>query len=476
MKPSPKDRARYLKTPVMASWLWEQGYRLDAPPFLSGAVEARKLIDSLHLRKDKLKMLTKGFNGGIYNGPQFSRTYVDDPEYGVPFLGSTDMLEADLSRLPLLSKKKAYSSKLSYLEVKEGMILISCSGTIGRMGFVRPDMVGMWSSQHVMKVVPDPEKIPPGYLYAFLSSKFGVPLITGGTYGAIIQHIEPHHISNIEIPRLGETEKEIDILITSAANLRSNASNEINLAVNNLLRELNLNQLKVRSASKFGISIIQYSQLDNRLDATYHAKIAREIEVLLRKTGHPIRKLTDVTKKLFKPPIFKRLWVDDEAHGKLFISGQDAYKIKSENKRFVSFRTPKFNDFIIKYGWVVFQAAGQVYGLFGQPLFVSGWIENSFCADDMYRIVPHDVKDGAYLYAFFRTSYGQILLKRQASGESIPRIWDPQMSKIVVPWLDESIRRKIGQQIIDAHEKYREALQLEEAAMRIIENAIEGAS
>ena len=193
-----------LKNPVMASWMRAQGARLDAPPFLSGAIEARKLLELLSVKKEPLASLTKGHNGGIFNGPQFSRTYVDDPEHGVPFVGSSDMLQADLSQLPLLRKQNAYSPGLSYLRLEEGMTLISCSGTIGRMVYVRPEMAGMWSSQHVMKVVPDPDHILPGYLYAFLSSKFGLPLVVGGTYGAIIQHIEPYHIANLPVPRLGK--------------------------------------------------------------------------------------------------------------------------------------------------------------------------------------------------------------------------------------------------------------------------------
>ena len=89
------------------------------------------------------------------------------------------------------------------------------------MAYVRPDMDGMWSfSEHVMNVVPDPDRILPGYLYAFLSSKFGVPLVVGGTYGAIIQHIEPHHIANLPVPRLGEKiETRVHRLIQEAAEL-----------------------------------------------------------------------------------------------------------------------------------------------------------------------------------------------------------------------------------------------------------------
>jgi type I restriction enzyme S subunit len=143
-----------IKSPVRLSWLYEYGARLDAQPFVSGAIEARETIKGL-TTWEPLRTLTRGHNGGIFNGPQFSRTYVNDPRYGVPFVGSTDMNEAELSRLPRLRKRDAFSSRLAFLELQEGMTLISCSGTIGRMAYVRPSMVGMWSSQHVMKVAPN---------------------------------------------------------------------------------------------------------------------------------------------------------------------------------------------------------------------------------------------------------------------------------------------------------------------------------
>ena len=93
------------------------------------------------------------------------------------------------------------------LVVHAGWTLITCSGTIGRMAYARPDMEGMAGSQHFMRVVPDAEKIPPGYLYAYLSSKFGVPLVVGGTYGAIIQHIEPEHIADLRFRASGNGSK-----------------------------------------------------------------------------------------------------------------------------------------------------------------------------------------------------------------------------------------------------------------------------
>jgi type I restriction enzyme S subunit len=190
-----------LKNPVMASWLREQGFRLDAPPFLSGAIEAQKLLEQLPVKKEPLASLTQG-ELGIFHAGRVKRNWVTEPEYGVPFLSSTDILQADLSRLSLISQRVvAENPKLT---IHKDWSLITRSGSIGRMTYTRPDMDGMACSEDVLRVAPDLDRILPGYLYAFLSSKFGVPLVVGGTYGAIIQHIEPHHIANLPVPRLSE--------------------------------------------------------------------------------------------------------------------------------------------------------------------------------------------------------------------------------------------------------------------------------
>ena len=88
------------------------------------------------------------------------------------------MLEADLTNTPLLLSKDAKSNKLAYLEVEPGMTLISCAGQVlGRVFYARPDMKGFWSSQDLIKVVADRNKIFPGYLNAFLKSRFGIPVV-----------------------------------------------------------------------------------------------------------------------------------------------------------------------------------------------------------------------------------------------------------------------------------------------------------
>jgi type I restriction enzyme, S subunit len=73
---------------IPSTWLENNGRRLDCGPYMSGAVEAKELLKK-HSTVP-LQDLTAGHNGGIFNGPRFPRVYVQDPEHGVPFLGSTD--------------------------------------------------------------------------------------------------------------------------------------------------------------------------------------------------------------------------------------------------------------------------------------------------------------------------------------------------------------------------------------------------
>ena len=213
---------------VPSAWLEQQGRRLDCGPYLSGAIEARLLLTGLPVRCAELRDLTSGHDGGIYNGPKFARNYVSDPSHGVPFLSSSGMLYAEFCQVGLLRKSDAVSARLAYLRLEEGMTLISCSGTIGRMAYTRPEMAGMWSSQHVLKIAPNPDKVRPGYLYAFLRGRFGFPLVVGGTYGAIVQHIEPRHIADLPVPLAPDAiQDDAHRLVTEAAEMRTRASAEL---------------------------------------------------------------------------------------------------------------------------------------------------------------------------------------------------------------------------------------------------------
>ena len=153
---------------VRSTWLEEQGRRLDCHPYLSDAMESTSILSRLSAKKTPLRELTREGMAGIFNDPRFARSYVRDEEHGMPFLDSTDILRADLSFVPLLAKRQVQARP--ELVIEPSWTLISCSGTVGRMVFSRPDMSGMAGSQDFMRVIADENKVLPGYLHAYLGS------------------------------------------------------------------------------------------------------------------------------------------------------------------------------------------------------------------------------------------------------------------------------------------------------------------
>ena len=70
-----------------------------------------------------------------------------------------------------------------------------------------------------------------GVLYSYLASVYGQTLLTQGSFGAVIQHIEPSFISSLPIPQFGEAfQKEVDALIQESTHLREEAADALNEA------------------------------------------------------------------------------------------------------------------------------------------------------------------------------------------------------------------------------------------------------
>jgi type I restriction enzyme, S subunit len=59
---------------VPSSWLEKEGRRLDSGPYLSGAMEAKVILERLREKKTPLKNVTKDGIHGIFNGPRFPRS------------------------------------------------------------------------------------------------------------------------------------------------------------------------------------------------------------------------------------------------------------------------------------------------------------------------------------------------------------------------------------------------------------------
>jgi type I restriction enzyme, S subunit len=457
-----------VKNPVMASWLVGEGARLDAPPFLSDALEARYLLKHLPVRKQNLNSLTCGHDGGIFNGPMFARSYVDDPEHGVPFLGSSEMLWADLSHLPLLSKKSALSPRLSFLRLEEGMTLISCSGTIGKTVYVRPDMVGLWSSQHIMKVVPNSNLVKPGYLYAFLSSKYGKAQVTAGTYGAIIQHIEPRHIATVSVPRLELVEEEVHHLVVRGAAKRNQASIFRGEALAQILAALTWSPSTERSIH----TVASSADAVRRMDAFPHSlPISRAKQFLTSRP--PSVRLGSKAQKIFEPNRGPRMKVEDITFGVPFLSSTEVFKVDPVGDYLISRRTPHFSDLLVSDKDILLPRSGQVGGIIGRAVLPLPTYYGDAATEHLVRVRCRSQADAFYLWAVLASDPGYLAAVGTAYGSSIPSLDCELLSELEVPWFNEKSRGRIVEPVSKMIALQASAIQDERKAVSLVESAIQ---
>lgn len=460
---------------VPFSWIPRWGYRLDVEPFVGGAVEMRVYLEKAPYPKEALHEVTTGHNGGIYNGPMFRRNYVDSREHGVPFLTSGSMLRADLTDVGLLRRKDAESTKLGYLRLTRGTTLISCSGSIGRTVYTRPDMEGMWASQDIMKVVPDPGKIPSGFLFAFLSSKFGVPMVTSGTYGAIIQHIEPEHIGGLLVPRLGEAiEVEAHMLVEGAASNRSKAVELRSQALEELRSNLDLPDMTMEGTPLTFAAFELTSLSLGRLDAAYHSPpgvIA--VEALKR---YEQTMLFGEVAEVFQTNIFKRPYVSDPQYGYPYFSGAELFTYDPPPRGYLRKKAPGIDQYVVKRDWLLMQDAGQLGGLIGRVTRVSAEQDGGVVSNHLIRIVAQNRENAGYLFALFSSPIGYRAVIRNAFGSSIPQLESTHIGQIRIPWPDRKVREQIADPVLTSWDLEDEASERDRQAVALVERTIEEAA
>ncbi|GAA1275970.1 restriction endonuclease subunit S [Pseudonocardia aurantiaca] len=468
-----------LENPVRLEWLLQQNLRLDARPYVGGAFDARDLLKLLTVPTDTLASLTTGHAGGLYNGPIFRRIFVNDRQHGVPFLGSADMLESDLSHLPLLRREDAESAKLAFLRVSPGTTFISCSGTVGRVVYARPDMVGSWSSQDTIKVVADPERIRPGYLFTVLASRFGTAILINSRSGTGIRHLEPAQVADLPIPRFGgDVEGRIHDLVEEAAVLRAAYQRKLVAATEDLFTSAGLPELidldwHARPRD-LGFSVNAADAVTLR--ALNHSPRARWVADRIRSVPH--RTLSDICSngEISSGSRFTRVPAQP-GHGSLLVGQRQGFWMRPEG-RWISTRDSP--DDVNAADETVLIARRGTLGeseVYCRSILVTGsWLQFAY-TEDFLRVASGDSDvPGAYLFALFRSGAAFRLLRSLSSGGKQQDIHDVLRGDIPVPVCTPIDRERIAETVRSAHRDRDLADRREDEAFAALDAAVEGAT
>lgn len=197
------------------------GNRLDA----SYHVPTVQAIEQ-HLQKTAKEIVRVGdsrISQSVILPGRFKRVYVEEGS-GIVFFSGKNISELDPSDKKYLSFSQHDEKIKNELTIREGMILVTCSGTIGKTTFVPKHWDGWAMTHDIIRLVPANNEIS-GYIYAWLSSPYARELINRFTYGAVVGHIEKEHILRVSVPLLRDenTQEKINNWVLTANRKRTEA-------------------------------------------------------------------------------------------------------------------------------------------------------------------------------------------------------------------------------------------------------------
>jgi hypothetical protein len=462
-----------LDDPVLASWLTDQGCRLDPGPYVSEVYAARMYLRRVP-RTEPLRDVTER----VFHPGRFRREWTTDPDYGVPFLGSADIFEADLSNVPMITKKSFAAT--SKLPLEPGWTLITCSGmTAGRVTYARRGMHGYACSQDVMRAVPNLDRIPSGYLYTFLASRYGIPIIKGGIYGTSVRHIEPGHIADLPVPRFdGSVEQDIDTLIVDAMAMRQRYEEGVRTATDDLFHSAGLAELLDFRWHDQGrdLDFSITSPTTTSLRALNFAPRAQAIIARLRSVRH--RTLGNICEGgiLRTGARFKRIDAQPP-HGVRLIGQRQAFWLRPEGRWIDPNAAPAD---IRQQDETVLIAAHGTLGeteVFSRSILVTGrWLEHAY-SQDFVRVLSGDRDiSGAYLFAFMRSDAVFRMLRSMSVGGKQQEYHPVLLRKLPVPECPAADRARIAETVRNAYRDRDEADRKEDQAFALLDDAMREAA
>lgn len=189
---------------IMSSSLDGETLKLNPQFFLPSLNQTIKRIVSLDGNGFSVERLGDGHASRIWKGARFKREDLETDQIGtetVPyFTPSAVFMRGDGVKLLDLSRCQAKRKAviLAHRAV-EGEILITRSGTIGRIAVVGPSLQGVLLSDDLIRVWIEDRDVR-AFVLQFLKSPEGQDQLRRNEYGTVQQHLEPAHVADLLLP------------------------------------------------------------------------------------------------------------------------------------------------------------------------------------------------------------------------------------------------------------------------------------
>ena len=304
----------------------------------------------------------------------------------------------------------------------------------------------------------------------------GSRFVTGSTYGAIVQHIEPAHIADLPVPLAPDAvQKEAHRLVTEAAELRTKASAELRAVIREMEEAAGLPPLDVRYVGvRPDTSLVRASTLGGRMDSLFHSLYHRSVLEPLLRLPHERRTIVgDLAERVFKPPMFKKIPVADPRFGLPLFSTAAILRSDPDTDDLLSRRAKGFENLIVNKTTVLIPADGQLNGIIGHPVLPIGDVVGGTVNNHAIRLFCANEHIAGYLFAGLSSEYARRQLKARAYGSSIPSLDETGVSGVVLPLLDDEQMESLGLRAFAVRTARHEAVIKEREARSLVERWIE---
>ncbi|MDJ1169749.1 restriction endonuclease subunit S [Roseofilum sp. BLCC_M154] len=466
---TPTTEPDKLSTTVSLKEVFDAGVRLEGSCF---NIEARNAVAQLRASDFPLISLY-GENAlcqEAHNAFRFKRIYVS-PERGVPFLSSSDIISLRPKIENFLSRKQ--TSRLDKLLVKMWDVLISCSGTIGNVALATETFTGKALSQHAIRLRAN-DADTAGYITAFLRSRYGRPQLTQATYGSVVVHIEPQHLTRIVIPDLHPLRRiAIGRLMCEAGQCRDEANRLLDEADKLLHERLNLPYLDTLTPKSKGYvtSTVKASELAGRLEGSFHDPTALQAQQQLKELPVEVTTVGDerVTREVRAITKFrKRTYVDKG--GIPLLSSKQLFQVDPVDVKGLAkgAHTKDLPEIQLEENMICVTRSGTIGRVQIVPAYMAKWTASEHAT----RFLAASDMNPGYLYAWLVSDYGNRLITRNSYGSVILEVDREMFESIPIPLPAASIINEIGDLVLKANQLRDEAWQKERDAIGQIETLI----
>lgn len=462
--------------PVSALDLQTEGARLTAGFHLSEDQQAVARLKRLAERSvPLLELCTKR---GIFRGPIFKRIYATNSDYGVPYVSARDLMQAEIRPTSFLSR--THGGLLDELKLEQGMILVTCSGmNLGDAIWVQGDLSSFCATHDLIRVCPNSDRIPGGYLFSFLRGRYGHAWIRKQIYGGNIKHIEPTHIASLPVPRLSsQMETRVHELVDESSRLLNGYRRDIAAATDVLFSTVGLSDIATSewhsSGPDLGFSS-RFPRADSFRALNFNPRFEALCQSIQRGPWKPLGRIC-LPGTLKRGGRFKR--VDAERDFGIQLVGQKRLFWLRPRGRWVS-KAEVGENLLVAPGTTLVAAQGTLgeSELFCRSEFAWGPGLDLAYSEHILRVVADEsiMLRGA-LFAFMRSETAFRMLRSISVGTKLQDHHYAFRPELPVPYPSRDTQALIHDLVTSAYDARFRAVALKDRATAIVERAIEEAA